>query len=114
MLEMWDVSDVGCWRCGMLEMWDVGDVGCGGCGMWDVWDVGCSGCGMFGMWDVRDVGCSGCGMFGMWDVGCLLGCGMLIYKMPFRMLHEYLTFFCFSLYFVVVVVLIVFQGKQLC
>ena len=41
--------------------------------------------GMFGMWDVRDMGCSGCGMFGMWygrDVGCLLGCGMLIYKMP--------------------------------
>ena len=95
MLEMWDVGDVGCWRCGMLEMWDAGDVGCG----------------MFGMWDVRDVGCLGCGM---WDVGCLLGCGMLIYKMPFRMLHEYLTFFCFSLYFVVVVVLIVFQGKQLC
>ena len=53
----------------MLEMWDVGD-------------EGCSGCGMFRMWDVRDVGCSGCGMFGMWDVGCLLGCGMLIYKMP--------------------------------
>ena len=53
----------------MLEMWDVGD-------------EGCSGCEMFGMWDVRDVGCSGCGMFGMWDVGCLLGCGMLIYKMP--------------------------------
>ena len=53
MLEMWNVSDVGCWECGMLEMWDVGD-------------VGCSGCGMFGMWDVRDVGC---GMFaGMWDV----------------------------------------------
>ena len=34
---------------------------------------------MLGMWGVRDVGCSGCGM---WDVGCLLGCGMLIYKMP--------------------------------
>ena len=50
--------------------------------MWDVRDVGCSGCGMFGMWDVWDVGCSGCGMFGMWDVGCLLGCGMLIYKIP--------------------------------
>ena len=79
---MWDVGDVGCWRCGMLEMWDVAGVGCSGCGMlemWDVRDVVCSGCGMFGMWDVRDVGCSGCGM---WDVGCLLGCGMLIYKMP--------------------------------
>ena len=69
-------------------MWDVRDVGCAGCGvfvMWDVRDVGCSGCGMFGMWDVRDVECSGCGMCGMWDVpdvGCLLGCGMLIYKMP--------------------------------
>ena len=57
--------------------------------MWDVQDVGCSGCGMLGMWDVGDVGCLGCGMFGMWDVrdvgcllGCLLGCGMLIYKIP--------------------------------
>ena len=60
---MWDVGDVGCWRCGMLEMWDVGDVGCWGCGM-------------LGMWDVRDVGCSGCGMFGMWDVGCGMFAGM--------------------------------------
>ena len=34
---------------------------------------------MFGMWDVQDVGCLGCVM---WDVGCLPGCGMLIYKMP--------------------------------
>ena len=34
---------------------------------------------MFRRWDVRDVGCSGCRM---WDVGCLPGCGMLIYKMP--------------------------------
>ena len=82
---MWDVQDVLCSRCGMFEMWDVRNVGCSGYemfGMWDVQDVGCSGCGMCGMWDVRDVGCSGCGMFGMWDVGCLLGCGMLIYKMP--------------------------------
>ena len=31
------------------------------------------------MRDVRDVGCFGCGM---WDVECLLGCGMLVYKMP--------------------------------
>ena len=53
-------------------MWDVRDVR-------DVGDVGCAGCGMFGMWDVGDVGCLGCGM---WDVGCLLGSGMLIYKMP--------------------------------
>ena len=72
---MWNVRDVGCWRCGMLEMWDIGDVGCSGCGMlemWDVRDVGCWGFGLLGMWDVWDVGCSGCsgcGMFaGMWDV----------------------------------------------
>ena len=64
---MWDVGDVGCWRCGMLEMWDVAGVGCSGCGCWR--------CGMFGMWYVRDVGCSGCGMFGMWDVRDV-GCGM--------------------------------------
>ena len=51
-------------------------------GRWDVRDVGCSGGGIFGMWGVWDVGCWGCGMFGMWDVGCLPGCGMLIYKMP--------------------------------
>ena len=51
-------------------------------GMWDVLDVGCFGCGMFWMWDVGDVGCSECRMCGMWDVECLLGCGMLIYKMP--------------------------------
>ena len=91
MLEMWDVEDVGCSGCGKLEMWDVGDVGCGMFGMWDVWDVGCLGCGMFGMWDVRDVGCSGCGM---WDVGCLLGCGMLIYKMPEReTCYRYIKFY---------------------
>ena len=87
MLEMCNVRDVGCSGCGMLEMWDVRDVGCSGCGMfgmWDVRDVRCSGCGMFGMCDVRDVRCSGCGMFGMWDVGCLLGCGMFIYKMPIK------------------------------
>ena len=30
---MWDVGDVGCWRCGMFGMWDVRDVGCSGCGM---------------------------------------------------------------------------------
>ena len=33
---------------------------------------------MLGVWDVRDLGCSRCRM---WDVGCLQGCGMLIYKM---------------------------------
>ena len=63
MLEMWNVSDVGCWGCRML-------------GMWDVQDVGCLGSGMFGMRDVRDVGCWGCGMFGMWDVGCGMFAGM--------------------------------------
>ena len=56
MFRMWDVRDVGCWRCGMLEMCDARDVGCLGCGMFRMWGVG--------------------------DVGCLLGCGMLIYKMP--------------------------------
>ena len=75
MFRMWNVRDVGYWRCGMLEMWDIGDVGCSGCGMlemWDVRDVGCWGFGLLGMWDVWDAGCSGCsgcGMFaGMWDV----------------------------------------------
>ena len=79
--ELWDVQDVECLRCITFGMWNVLDVRCLGCrmfGMWNVGDVGCLGCGMFEMWDVRDVGCSGCGM---WDVGCLLGCGMLIYKM---------------------------------
>ena len=69
-------------------MWDIRDVGCAGCGMFgmlNVEDVGYSGCAMSRMWDVRDVGCWGSGMFGMWDVGCLLGCGMLIYKMPKEM-----------------------------
>ena len=83
MFGMWDVREVGCSRGGMFGMWDVRGVGCSGCGMfgvWDVRDVGCWGCGMFGVWDVRDVGCLGCGM---WDVGCLPGCGMLIYKMSF-------------------------------
>ena len=64
-------------------MWDVRDVGCLGCGMFGMWyvrDVGYPGCGMFGMWDVRDVGCLGCRM---WDVGCLPGCGIMIYKLPF-------------------------------
>ena len=28
MFWMWDVRDVGYWRCGMLGMWDVGDLGC--------------------------------------------------------------------------------------
>ena len=47
--------------------------------MWEVQDVGYARCGMFEMWNVQNVGCLGCGM---WDVGCLLGYGMLIYKMP--------------------------------
>ena len=37
-------------------------------GIWEVWDMACSGCGVSEMWEVR-------------DVGCLPGCGMLIYKM---------------------------------
>ena len=69
---MWDVQDVLCSRCGMFGMWDVRNVGCSGYEMF----------GMCRMWDVQDVGCSRCAIFGMWDVGCLLGCGMLIYKMP--------------------------------
>ena len=40
--------------------------------------------------------------------------GLETLRTIFRMLHEYLTFSCFNLYFVVVVVLMVFQGKQLC
>ena len=70
---MWDVRDAGCLRCGVFGMWDVEDVGCWRCGM--------SGMGNVEMWDVRDVGCLGCGMR---DVGCLPGCGMLIYKMPYN------------------------------
>ena len=42
-----------------------------------MWDF--LGRGMFAIWDVQDVGCLECGM---WDVGCLPGCGMLIYEMP--------------------------------
>ena len=79
---MYDIRHVACSECGMFSKWDVRDMGCWGCGlfgMWVVWDVGCSGCGMFAMWDVCDVGCLGCGI---WDVRCLLGCRMLIYKMP--------------------------------
>ena len=48
-------------------------------GMWDVWDVGCSGCGMFVMRDAGNVGCLRCEIL---DVGCLLGCGMVVYQMP--------------------------------
>ena len=87
---MWNVDDVICWDCEMLGLWDIRDVRCWECGMlgmglfgmWDVGDVECSGCGMFGMRDVHDVGC------GMWDVGCLPGCRMLIYKMPFNSTHD--------------------------
>ena len=75
MVEIWyvglcDVGDVGCLEFGMLRMWNVWDVGCWGCKMFVMWDIGDVEC-----WDM---GCSGCGM---WDVGCLPGCGMLIYKM---------------------------------
>ena len=34
---------------------------------------------MFVMWDVGNVGCLRCGML---DVGCLLGCGMMVYQIP--------------------------------
>ena len=74
---------------GIRDVWDVKRLGCGMFGMWDVWEVGGLGCGMFGMWDVGDVRCWRYGMLGIWnvrdvqDVGCLPGCGMLIYKMPF-------------------------------
>ena len=61
MLGIWDVEHVGCWRCEVLEMYDVRDMGCSRC----------LGCGMFWIW-----------VLGMWGVGCLSGCGMLIYKMP--------------------------------
>ena len=84
MLGMCDLGDVGRLRCGMFTMWDVGDIGHCGCGMlgvWDVVDVGYLGCGMLGKWDVGKVRCLGCRL---WDVGCLPGCGMLNFKMPFR------------------------------
>ena len=80
MFGMWNVGDVRYSGCGMFEMRNVRGVRCSRCGMfgmWDVWDVECWGCGMFGMWDVQDVRCWRCGM---WDVGCLPGCGMLIYN----------------------------------
>ena len=82
MFRMWDFRHVRYSACGMFGMWDVQQVGCsryGMLGMWAVRDVGRLGCGMFGMWDVCDVGCLRCGI---WDVRCLLGCRMLIYKMP--------------------------------
>ena len=95
MLEKWDVRDVICWEYGMLRMWGIGDVECSRCGMFEVWDVRevrCSGCGMFGLWDLRDVRCLRCEMFGMWDVGCLPGCGMLIYEMPWQVRANQWTF----------------------
>ena len=83
-----NVWDVGCLGCRMFGKWNVWDVGCSECkmlGMQDVQDVECFGCGVFGilgMLGVQDVGCWGCKMFRMWDIGCFLGCGMLVYKMP--------------------------------
>ena len=68
-----------------VGMWDDLDVlRCLGCGMWGIWDVGCSESTMLEVWDVKDVELSGCGMFGMWDVdkGYLLGCEILVYKIP--------------------------------
>ena len=56
--EMYDVGNVVCYGSDILRMWDLGD-------------VRYSGCGMFRMWNVR-------------DVGRLLGCRMLIYKMPHK------------------------------
>ena len=92
MFWMWDVHDVGCSGCGMSGMWNVADVGYLGCGMFEICnvqgvrcsDVGCLGCGMLEMLDIWNVGCSKCVMFGMLNVheGCLLGCGILVYKMP--------------------------------
>ena len=67
------------------ELWDPKDEGFLGCQffwMWDVRAVGCWGYGMLRMWDIWDVECSGCWMFGMYNVGCLLECGMLVYKIP--------------------------------
>ena len=92
MLGMWHVWDIGCCGCGMLGIWNVWDVGCSGCGMLDVRVVGCSRCRMFGMWGVQDMECWGCGMLGLCDVrdlGCLTGCGMLIYKMPEGFSHTF-------------------------
>ena len=56
----------------------------------NVRDVRCLGCRIFRMWNVRDAGCFGCKMFGIWDLGCLPGCGMLIYKMP---INDYKIYF---------------------
>ena len=52
----------------MFGMWYAREMTYWESGMWDVSDVGCSRCGMFGMWNVWDVGCSGFGMFEIWDV----------------------------------------------
>ena len=87
MLRMLDIRDVACSRYVVFRMWDARDVGCLGCGMMgmlDICDVGCWQCGMCWIRDVRDVECSKCVIFGMLnvDVGCLLGCEMLVYKMP--------------------------------
>ena len=75
------VWDVGCLGCGLFAMWDFWNVICLGCGL--------SGCGMFEMYDEPDMGQWECGM---WDTGCLPGCRMLIYKMPFSQLCNYFFF----------------------
>ena len=85
MLKMCDVGDVVYPRYRRLRIRDVGILG-----MLDLWDMRCSGCGMYKMWDLWDMGYSGCGM---WDVGCLSGCGMLIYKMP-NIVRSFLS--CYS------------------
>ena len=73
---------MGCSGCGMFRVWVVQDGQCRGC---EMLGMGCCGSGMSGMWDVWDAGYWECGMLGMCDVqdvGCLLGCAMLVYKMP--------------------------------
>ena len=74
MLGMFDVGNIGCWRCGMFGMQNVGDVTCYGWDMFKMWNMECLGCRMYGMWDTRNVECLGCGMFGM----CHVGCGMFV------------------------------------
>ena len=52
-------------------------------GTWNVQNVECQGFGLLGMWNVWDVRYPGPGMFGMWDARCLLGYGILVYKIIF-------------------------------
>lgn len=87
-LYVWYVE---CLVCGMFGLCDARDVRYSRCetfGMWDVWDVRCPRYVMSGMWNVQDLGCwdvwdVGFLEYRMWHVGCLLGCGMLFYKILF-------------------------------